>query len=371
MKSAGTSQCPPSKASERCTTTSRAATKDASRLQTQTTTTQPRTSIYKDASVTIGRLESYPNTGGRRSCPTPFAHAHGSDHWHFMACKRESCPVCGRRRRASFVRRAAQCTYLKRHLRISPPDHGEPSRERLRFINRKCAELKQYLDRQYGKQPPATWSNERDEVKDNLHSHRLLGDYGYIDFPKVRKWMVKRGMCSPGPEGKLIPWSFKYELLRNQGQAIAYVAKYISKAADQPWPKYARRRYCPVPEKREPSRCGPHKVKLHCGHLESRLRPALTDRIALTESERLQCADCLMLIRSALAAWTKTQPPASVPSYSSLPEGSPAAAKLSKEERDRWYDARAASPLTSMFPNKDVRHRVLLLPVETGKEGVK
>lgn len=225
-------------------------------------------------------------------------------------------------------------------LTMSVPDQGEPSAERMRFINRRRAVLKQYLDRKYGKQPRPVWCNERGEKGDKVHGHMLLGDYGYIDLPKVRKWMVKNGLCDVAQDGRLVPWYIKYELLRSQGQAVRYVAAYVGKGAEVTWPKYARIRYCPIGEKREPGQCGPHMFKSACVHLVGEQPPSLDDRVAIAQSARVDCQDCLGVIRSAVTAW-KTNAPASVPS----------------------------SP--TMFSYKETRHRVTCVPDEVGKEVVK
>lgn len=245
-------------------------------------------------------------------------------------------------------------------LTISLPDQGEPSAERLRFFNRRCAVLKQYLDRQYGKQPPPVWCTERG-AEDHLHGHRLLGDYGYVDLPRLRKWMLRNGMCDLAQDGRLVPWYLKYELLRNQDQAIRYVAAYVAKSATTSWPKHARTRYVPIPEpKREPAPCGPHRFKYKCQHLNSRLRPALQDVISLAEVARVDCFDCLAVIRSALDAWQSASGGASRGAGESGGHG------VSLVETPATLTA-----LSSMSSYTASRHGLILVRDKIGQEGVK
>jgi hypothetical protein len=144
-------------------------------------------------------------------------------------------------------------------LTISLPDQGVPRAARLRFVHRKKTVLKQYLDRTYGRQPRPVWADELGEKTEHLHSHTLLGDYGYVDFPRLRKWMVRNGLCDRTQDGRLVPWHLKYELLKAPAQGIRYVAKYLAKSAATVWPRYARTRYVPIAEPRWKGECGPHK----------------------------------------------------------------------------------------------------------------
>lgn len=184
-------------------------------------------------------------------CPTPIGSWVSPFGVHPAACKRELCEVCGKRRRWSFIRRTATLTHLAREFTITSP-LLDPSRETLRWFNRKCAELKCYLDRVYGKHGRPVWSNELGKVGRRLHKHSILGDYGYVDFRSLRHEMIRLGLCS-WVDGKPHAWRFKYKLLRNRGAAIHYVAAYVAKGAEAIWPKYARIRYTPVPEKRPKS----------------------------------------------------------------------------------------------------------------------
>jgi hypothetical protein len=139
------------------------------------------------------------------------------------------------------------------------PDQGVPTGPRLKYVHRKKAELKQWLDRNYGRQGRPVWADELGERTRHLHSHTLIGDYGYVDFPKARRWMVANGLCDRTQDGRLVPWHFQYELLKHPAQGVRYVAKYLAKTANTVWPSHARTRYVPIAEPRWKGECGPHK----------------------------------------------------------------------------------------------------------------
>jgi hypothetical protein len=313
-------------------------------------------------------------------CLYPIGHQHGSDHWHMVRCKRESCDYCGRLRRASFIRRVSQMDHLQRMLTIGLPDHGNVSAERLRYFNRKSAVLKQYLDRKYGKQPKPAWSVERGD-NDGLHRHVLLGDYGYIDLPEVRKWMLRNGLCDWTEDGRLVPWYIRYELLRNKDQAIKYTAAYVAKGAQKSWPTYARIRYCPIPEERKQSLCGPHQFVPRCCHLEVKGRPNLNDRIAFAETFHVDCFDCLSILRSLrTSAVPLAQPEAATLNEKGVAGDGAASNDLRNAEHRStpkyqncrcdggdWCICAAIDRASSMFSAIEIRHRVFV----SGQEVVK